>query len=335
MSKKIIIFSLMVLLIGVAVSWLFTQPSLSEVDEVFVQVGHVAMVGSVAFSPDGKTALSGSGDNTVKWWDLSTGHVIKTLEGHSDRVNSVAFSPDGKTALLGSSVAFSPDGKTALLGSNDKTVKWWDLSTGNVIKILKEHSDDVESVTFSPDGKIVLSENDDKTVKWLDLSTGRIIKILEGHSDDVESVAFSPDGKTALSGSWDDTLKLWNLATGRVIKTLEGHSSSVFSVAFSPDGKTALSGSFDTTTRLWNLETGEEIIKMVGFDDGEGIAIMSQGYYAASPKGEQYINVRVGNRSYGIDKYKTFYHRPDIIQLALQLGDTRRAIALANQQKRK
>ncbi len=115
-----------------------------------------------------------------------------------------------------------------------------------------------------------------------------------------------------------------------------GHSSRVKSVAFSPDGKTALSGSRDHTTRLWNLETGEEIIRLVGFDDGEGVAIMpQQGYYVASPKGEQYINVDFGNNRVesieGYEKYKKFYHRPDILKLAWQLGDAERAIALANQ----
>jgi WD40 repeat protein len=152
-----------------------------------------------------------------------------------------------------------------------------------------------------------------------------------GHLSRVYAVAFSPDGKTALSGSYYDTVKWWDLSTGSVIKSLGGHSDWVFSVAFAPDGKTALSGSLDATTRLWNLQTGEEILRMVCFKDGEGVAIMPQGYYAASPNGEQYINVRVGNRSYGIDKYKTFYHRPDIVQLALQLGDAEQAIAQANQ----
>jgi hypothetical protein len=114
-----------------------------------------------------------------------------------------------------------------------------------------------------------------------------------------------------------------------------GHSLLVNSVAFSPDGKTALSGSRDATTRLWNLETGEEIIRLVGFKDGEGVAIMPEhGYYAASSKGEQYINVSFGNRAEsieGYDKYKNFYHRPDILKLAWQFGDAERAIALANQ----
>ncbi len=94
-----------------------------------------------------------------------------------------------------------------------------------------------------------------------------------------------------------------------------------------------MSGSRDATTRLWNLQTGEEILQMVGFKDDESVAIMPQGYYAASPNGEQYTNVRIGNRAYGIEsyKYKTFYHRPDIVKLAWQLGDAERAIAQANQ----
>jgi hypothetical protein len=326
MLKKITFISLM-LLIAVALSWLVIQPSAYlppvaplEVDEVFVQVGD-SSVSSVAFSPDGKTALSGSWDDTVKWWDLSIGSVIKTLEGHSFFVNSVAFSPDGKTALS---------------GSWDETVKWWDLSTGRVIKTLEGHSKRVKSVAFSPNGKTALSGSDDNTVKWWDLSTGRVIKTLEGHSSSVYSVALSPDGKTALSGSYDNTVKWWDLSTGSVIKTLEGHSSDVESVAFSPDGKTALSGSGDNTTRLWNLETGEEIIGMVGFKDGERVAITPQGYYTASPKGEQYIKIRVGKQTdeiEGYDNHKSFYHRPDILKLALQLGDAERAIALANQQK--
>jgi WD40 repeat protein len=249
MSKKITILNLMALLIGVAVSWLLImQPSLAyllpltppEVEEVQARdydYYSAAAVNSVAFSPDGKTALSGSDDKTIKWWDLSTGRVIKTLEAHSS-VHSVAFSPDGKTALSGS-------------GS-------WD--------------------------------NKDNTVKWWDLSTGRVIKILKGHHSTVSSVAFSPDSKTALSGD-------------------------------------------SQCTRLWNLETGEEIIQMYGFSHGEVTIMPKQGYYVASPNGEQYVKVRIGDTYYDIDKYKTFYYRPDIIKLALQFSETERAITLANQQK--
>lgn len=269
-----------------------TPTIIPKIDLISLQIENSSdVVYSVAFSPDGKTILSGSWDNTMKCWDLSSGGVINSLEAHSSIVTSVAFSPDGKTALSSSedntvkwwdlssngrviksfeshssavnSVAFSPDGKAALSGSDDNTVKLWDLSNGSLIKSLEAHLDDIYSVTFSPDGNTALSGSLDKTIKWWDLASGKVIKSIEIHSDGVSSVAFSPDGTTALSGSGDGTIKLftlskkwWSFSNVRVLKSFKSHSSSVWSVAFSPDGKTALSGSWDNTIKLWHLSSG-------------------------------------------------------------------------------
>ena len=74
--------------------------------------GHSGPVTSVAFSPDGRTALSGSYDETVKLWDVATGKEIRPFTAHKGRVHSIAFSPDGRTVLS---------------GSTDKTLKLWDL----------------------------------------------------------------------------------------------------------------------------------------------------------------------------------------------------------------
>ena len=74
-------------------------------------VGHNSSVNSVAFSPDGRYALSGSIDDTLKLWDVALGAEIRTFTGHTSYVYSVAFSPDGR-------YAFS--------GSWDRTLKMWD-----------------------------------------------------------------------------------------------------------------------------------------------------------------------------------------------------------------
>src|SRR5262249_13963465 len=64
--------------------------------EMVLQTGHTSFVESVAFSPDGKYALTGSWDWTAILWDTGTGRQLRTYQGHKDRVTSVAFSPDGQ-----------------------------------------------------------------------------------------------------------------------------------------------------------------------------------------------------------------------------------------------
>jgi tetratricopeptide (TPR) repeat protein len=201
--------------------------------------GHEGWVNSVGFSPDGKKLASGSGDQTIKIWDVTTGKVLNTLKGHEGSVWSVGFSPDGKQLAS---------------GSVDNTIKIWDVTTGKVLNTLKGHESWVRSVGFSPDGKKLASGSVDNTIKIWDVTTGKVLNTLKGHESWVRSVGFSPDGQQLASGSDDKTIKIWDVTTGKVLNTLKGHESWVFSVGFSPDGKKLASGSHDKTIILWDLD---------------------------------------------------------------------------------
>ena len=71
------------------------------------------------------TLISGSGDKTIKIWDMNTGKCVNTLNGHSDLIYSIALTPDGTRIVS---------------GSRDKSVKIWDLQSGLCLKTLYRHS---------------------------------------------------------------------------------------------------------------------------------------------------------------------------------------------------
>ncbi|WP_265275304.1 serine/threonine-protein kinase [Nostoc sp. KVJ3] len=170
--------------------------------------------------------------------------LVNTLQGNENSVLSVAISPDGQTI--------------ASSGGN-RTIKLWNLATGQQISSLNTYSQQVNAVVISPDGKTLVSGSDDSTIKIWNLATGKQIRTLEGHSDAVHALAISADSETLVSGSDDNTIKIWDLATGEQIRTLVGHTFWVRSVAISPDGVILASGSFDKTIKIWNLTKGYSI----------------------------------------------------------------------------
>jgi small GTP-binding protein len=103
---------------------------------------------------DGRRALSGSDDATVRVWDAETGACLRTLEGHSGGVNSVALGGDGRRALS---------------GSDDGTVRVWDVETGACLRTLEGHTHRVWSVAWSADGEFAFSGAENGVMRVWDL----------------------------------------------------------------------------------------------------------------------------------------------------------------------
>ena len=286
--------------------------------------GHQGKVYSIAFSPDSQLLVSGSGDETVKLWNPTTGKLMQTRSGgwwsgHMGLVHAVAFSADGQTFASASwdktvklwdihtgqrlhalseyphvsnSIAFSPDGSLIASGGSSRRVKLWETHTGQRIRLFLGHTRLIHTIAFHPNGQILASGSSDQTVRLWDIQTGKVLRILKGHTSSVISVAFSPDGKTIATGGWDNVIKLWDVETGEALHTLIEFSGSPHFLCFSPDGKTLANTSANHTLRIWNLETRREQYTLHGHTQWiNAIAYSPNGQTIASSSNDSTIKI--------------------------------------------
>lgn len=260
--------------------------------------------GAAAFSLDGKWIVSGAAGNRISLWDAASGRDIKNFAAHTDKIFSVAFSPDGRLVVS---------------GSRDKTVRLWDVESGRELRVFGKFRYHVNAVAFSPDGKRVLAGSSDNTVKLFDVESGRQLQVWQDIA--ISSVAFSPDGRYALTASFDGIPKLLDTDTGRKVMSFQGHKLHAYCARFSGDGRRIVTGSGDGTVRLWDVKSGREISQSIGFTNGEWIVITPEGYYNSSARGHEYLNIRQGNKVYGIDQFYDVFYRPDIVWAKLKGED--------------
>jgi WD40 repeat protein len=260
------------------------------------------------FTPDGKQLAAASSGGTVQIWDATTGKALVAIRGLK-WIPTLAISPDGRYLATASgagtdtkvqlvdantgaalrtylgptdgvlSLAFSPDGRCLAAGSADRTVRVWEVATGQSLLTIQGPSW-MRRVAYSPDGQRLAATSDDGTIHLSDAGTGR--ELFVGHSQvrEIAGLAFSPDGKRLASAGWSGAfseLRLWDSSVGAEVLTFRFYPGKTYrtkritklpnnvvnavqetitkghlvrAVAFSPDGQ-RLVGAGDEVT-VWD-----------------------------------------------------------------------------------
>lgn len=226
-------------------------------------------VRSVAFSPDGKSLVSGGKDQLAKIWDVSTGKLLHVLRGHKRDVSSVTFSPDGNIVAT---------------GGYDELVKIWNAQDGMLL-----YSYDVKKgvggnarVTITPDSGAFVVTNNFSSANIHDIKTGKVQYSLSYPAMKFCQswpvfARFSPDGKK-LAVIFDSkpengmpveeaktfmrgNVAVYDTGSYQLIKNFGAHKGSGWRLAFANDGQVLVTtAQGDRTVRFWKMANGKNFL---------------------------------------------------------------------------
>jgi RNA polymerase sigma factor (sigma-70 family) len=269
---------------------------------------HGGYIGSLVFSPDGKTLTCGGWDSRIRRWEADGGKELPPLDGPREGLGALALSADGGR-LVGAgmdgnlhvwdpksgrklrqwparsgaleALAVTPDGRYAVTGGRHKDARFWDLEAGKELRPLGKFKREINSVALSPDGKLAALSSYEGHARVVDTATGQELYRLHPDRQAYYCLAFAPDGQTLLTGETGAAC-LWEVKAGKLLRRTDELRGNVYGALFAPDGKTFATGSYQAV-QTWDARTGKELHRFEGHTDSvRALAFSADGRRLAS-----------------------------------------------------
>ena len=252
---------------------------------------HTAWISALAFTPDGKTLVSASADQTIRVWNVVDRKQSFLLRGHLDEVHTLSLSPDGtklvsgsrdgevcvwhlnritkdKTSLVASApvsqARFLPNSQSFVCVNQDGSVFLWAALEAKESEKLSKLGSNNSACAIAADGKFMVVGDRDGQLKIWDLNAGKEVSHAKGHDAPVAALVLIDDGKVLLSvaGPLSDDhgseIKRWQLDSWRQLAQWQ-FEPRVTAVTISPDGRTLVTVLNNRVIKLWNSVDGLEL----------------------------------------------------------------------------
>jgi WD40 repeat protein len=193
-------------------------------------------------SNDGKYIVRDSMNGRIEFYDLDKSEVSRVLD--NDRTQSYALK-------------FNREQTIVAAAGFGREIDLWDVSTGELIKTLKGHSDLIRDLDFGKDNLLVSGGGNGEVLLW-DTSTGKPHKKLIGHAQIVFGVAFSPDGKRVATGGEDQKINIWDVNTGELLLTLYGAPEKISDIEYGTDNDVIFVSYFNGAVRKIDIKRAQE-----------------------------------------------------------------------------
>lgn len=189
--------------------------------------------------------------------------------------------------VAGPALAFSLDGRTIFSGGSDGSVREWDVSTGELRRVLAERLDEVRALALAPGGRVLATGEKNGTVRLSDLATNKELWRSKAHTREITSLVFADDGKVLVSTGYDSTARVLDSATGREVHRLWTYEGGSVWAAVSPDGKSVATYGLDYILHVWKVSDWSEIKKIRPWAIAECLCISPDGRLVVAAGGSE------------------------------------------------
>lgn len=251
---------------------------------------HDHLVNRVVVNPEGTRAASCSSDYTIGLWDLQERRPLRVLRGHWDDVEDFTFIDAHRGASASRDhrilvwdldtgailrvldlhekdvLAVVSAGEHLYSSGDDMTLREWDLSTGEQLRLWGPFEVETDTCAIDPArGRSVLGA-DDGCIYVFNTASGDLLRRIEAHASGIKKVAVSPIDGAILSAAYDQRLRIWDPGTFEPRVELEKNATTwERSLNFAPDGRRIYGGTFDGTLVVWDAQSGRKLAE-VGAD---------------------------------------------------------------------